>query len=188
MRHWLLLGIFLFGFSPGAIAQETIEWSATRKLTVNDFKGTPPRASLGQSLSVSLGIEIHLPPEQLSSLVTFNNQVTNVFHADSSWIDWRESSRLRYTITIFDLNEWMARELRKRFQENRELVLAGKHEAINENVSREFQALREAYDNETNYGQHAAGQLSWERRISDALATLADYCKACGGYLKKRSK
>jgi hypothetical protein len=179
VKYWVLFAMVLFAFCPGAKAQEKIEWQAMRKLTVNAFKGRPRKAAAGQTLSVSLGIEIQLPPARLPSLVMFNNQVTNVFYSDSSWIDWREPSRLRYAIALFDLNEWMARELRKRFQENRELVLAGHHGQIQEKVSQEFQALREAYDNETNYGQHAPGQLSWERRMADALAALADYCKSC---------
>ncbi len=162
-----------------AAGQDRLEWSQTRKLTVNDFKGTPPDPSTGQSLIANFGLEINLKKEEIENLKTFNRQVTNLFSPNNSWINWTDESRLRYAITLFDLNEWMTRELRKRFNENRKLVLAGQYQSIQEEVRKEFEKIRQDYDNDSNYGNNAIGQINWETRIIERIHSLGDYCKTC---------
>src|SRR6478609_7295665 len=91
-----------------ANGQDKLEWMEARKLTVNDFKGTPPDPSEGRSLIANFGFETNLKPGEIEHLKTFNRQVSNLFFPDNSWINWTDPSRLRYVITLFDLNEWMA--------------------------------------------------------------------------------
>lgn len=179
MRRVILIITILTGITLHAAGQDTLEWSETRKLTVNDFKATPPDPSTGQSFILNFGIETNLKKEEIENLKTFNRQVTNLFVANNSWIDWSDKSRLRYAITIFDLNEWMARELRKRLNENRKLVLAGEYQSIQEDVSKEFEKIRQDYDNETNYGNNAIRQMNWETRITERIHSLGDFCKTC---------
>ncbi|MFY8036818.1 MAG: hypothetical protein ACOVMQ_06605, partial [Cyclobacteriaceae bacterium] len=81
---------------------------------------------------------------------------------------------------LFDLNEWKARELRKRLNENRKKVLAGEYEEIKKQVEAEFQKIHQDYDNETDSGDNIVGQLRWESRIEEQLSILSDYCKTCG--------
>lgn len=178
MRQTLLL-IFVTCSTSLSYAQDDIEWSETRKLTVNDFKGSRPENSPGQTLAVSFGMEVKLNKSNTQQLTSFNGQVVNLFSAAHSWIDWTEKSRLRYAITLFDLNEWTARELRKRLNNNRQRVLAGQHAAIQDEVRKEFEAIRQQYDSESNFGNNPAGQLNWERRIAENLAELSEYCKHC---------
>src|SRR5262249_33790850 len=106
---------------------------------------------------------------ELENLKTFNRQVTNLFSPTNSWIDWTEKSRLRYAITLFDLNEWKARELRKRLNENKKLVLSGHYQTIEQSVSQEFQKLQQEYDNESDFGNNLIGQMNWETRINERL-------------------
>lgn len=73
----------------------------------------------------------------------------------------------------------MARELRKRLNENRKLVLAGEYQSIQEDVSKEFEKIRQDYDNESNYGNNAIGQMNWETRITERIHSLGDFCKTC---------
>lgn len=73
----------------------------------------------------------------------------------------------------------MTRELRKRFNENRKLVLAGQYQSIQEEVRKEFEKIRQDYDNDSNYGNNAIGQINWETRISESIHSLGDYCKTC---------
>ncbi|MFZ5999145.1 MAG: hypothetical protein ACOYW3_01445 [Bacteroidota bacterium] len=180
MINFILLIVFS-SFTLLGFAQDDIEWSETRKLTVNDFKGSRPEDSPGQTLAVSFGMEVKLNKSTVQQLTSFNGQVANLFSAAHSWIDWTDQSRLRYAITLFDLNEWTARELRKRLNNNRQKVLAGQHAAIQDEVRKEFEAIRQQYDSESNFGNDPAGQLNWERRIAENLAELSEYCKLCGG-------
>ncbi|MBL7875659.1 MAG: hypothetical protein JNL53_08340 [Cyclobacteriaceae bacterium] len=160
--------------------QHKLEWSETKKLSVNDFRGTPPDPSTGQSLIINFGIEVNLKKEEIQNLQAFNKQVLNFFSPSNSWIDWTDNSRLRYAVTLFDLQEWMARELRKRLNENRNVVLSGQHQSIQEEVRKEFDKIRKDYDTDSNFGNYALGQINWETRINERLNALGDYCKTCG--------
>lgn len=176
----LMLTLYLLTIlTPIASAQGKLEWSETKKLTIADFKGSPSDPSTEQTLVVSFGQDLNLEKSKISSLKTFNAQVTNYFSQDSSWIDRTDQSRLRYVITHFDINEWMARALRKRLNENRELVLRGEHQTILDEINNEFEKIKLAYDNESNYGNNPIGQMNWETRINEQLIALADYCKTC---------
>ena len=161
------------------IAQDRIEWDANKKLTVNDFKRTPPDPSTKQSLIAKKGIESNFNKDEVKNLKSFNGQITNYFYPNDSWILWTDASRLRYFQTCFDIDEWMARTLRKRCNDNRELILKGEYEKIRTAVESEFKAIREQYDAETEYGEDAVGQMNWERKISDQLLWYSDYCKTC---------
>lgn len=160
-------------------AQGKFEWNETKKLTLEDFKGAPPDPSTEQNLIVNFGQDLDLDKTKIDHLKTFNAQVTNYFSQDSSWIDRTDQSRLRYVITHFDINEWMTREIRKGLNENRELVLRGEHQTILDEVTKAFEKIKLAYDNESNYGNNPIGQMNWETRISEQLVALADYCKTC---------
>ena len=179
MRRLILIITILTSLTLSTTGQDKLEWSETRKLTVNDFKATPPDPSTGQSLIANFGLETNLKKEEIENLKTFNRQVSNLFSPNNSWIDWTDKSRLRYAITLFDLNEWMTRELRKRLNENRKLVLAGQHQSIQEEVKKEFEKIRQDYDNDSSYGNNPIGQINWETRINERILSLGDYCKTC---------
>lgn len=179
MRHLILIYALLTSLTFLAIGQDNLEWSETRKLTVNDFKATPPDPAAGQSLIANFGLETNLKKEEIKDLKTFNQQVINLFSPNNSWIDWTDKSRLRYAITLFDLNEWMARELRKKLNENRDLVLSGQYQSLQEEVRKEFERLRQKYDNDSNFGNNPIGQINWETRINERLIALGEFCKKC---------
>jgi hypothetical protein len=180
MRNLICIICLLTTLTFTVQGQEKLEWSAKRKLTTNDFKGTRSDPRDKQTLKVGFEMQTNLKVQEIKNLDTFNGQVTNFFLPNESWIDWREGSRLRYAITLFDLNEWKARELRKRLNENRKKVLAGDYEDIRKKVEEEFQKMHQDYDSETESGDNIAGQLKWESRITEQLSMLADYCKSCG--------
>jgi hypothetical protein len=159
--------------------QEKIEWSANQKLTVNDFKGTPPDPSTRQSLIARNGIETKLDGPEIKNLKTFNRQITNYFYPNDSWVLWTDKGRLRYFLTLFDINEWMARELRKRCNQNRQQVLMGEYKKISDEVQSEFVKIREQYDGESEYGTDIVGQVKWETKITEMLNSLSNFCRTC---------
>ena len=182
MKQLILVLFILISLTPKVTGQDKLEWSETLKLTVDDFKGLPPEPPAHQSLILSFRLESNLKKEDIESLKTsktFNSRVTNSFSRYHSWIDRTEASRLRYAITLFDLNEWMTRELRRRFDENRDMVLAGYYQIIQEDVRKEFDKIRQDYNNESNSGNNPAGQTNWELRISEGILALGIYCKTC---------
>ncbi len=160
-------------------AQDKFEWSDSKKLTMSDFKGKSPDPSTHQSLILNFGIESNLNRSEIENLKTFNSQVSFYFSRTNSWIDSTNYSKLKYANTLFDLSEWKVRELRKRLNENRELVLKGEYEKIQDNVYKEFEKLTTDYENESNYGNYIEGQMKWEMRIHEEIALLSDYCKSC---------
>lgn len=179
MRYLILTFCLWAGVIHTATGQNKIEWSENKKLTINDFKGPPPNPSTGQSLILTFGQEISLDTAEIKGLSTFNAQITNYFSQDSSWIDPTDHSELRYAITQFDVNEWMARELRKRLNDNWELVIKGEYQSIVGEVVKEFDKIRLDYNNETNYGENPMGQISWETKINERLMALSAFCKTC---------
>lgn len=166
-------------FSCPIFGQTKMEWSASRRLTVNDFKGAAPDPDKHQTLVLTFATDMHIKPGEEGKIDSFNDRVSHAFVADQSWIDWHDESRLRYTITLFDLGEWHARELRKRLSLNRQQVVNGGAEALRRKVDEEFMTIRSQYDSESDYGNNPEGQFKWERRISERLAALEEYCKTC---------
>lgn len=160
--------------------QEKIEWTASRKITLSDFKGPAPDPSTKQSLIARTGIESRLTGPEVKKLKNFNPQITNYFFPGDSWIRASDPSRLPYFQALFDMNEWMARELRKKCKENRNMVLANQYEVIYAQVTAEFAKIREQYDQETDYGDNKQKQLEWEKKIQERLTDLSDFCKQCG--------
>ncbi len=159
--------------------QEKIEWNENQKLTVNDFKGTPPDPSTHQSLMARYGIENNLDGPEIKNFKTFNKQVTNYFYPNDSWVSWADKSRLRYFLTLFDINEWTAREVRKRYNQSRQQVLKGEHKKILNDVQSEFTRIREQYDGESEYGTNLVEQVKWETKIREKITSLSGFCRAC---------
>jgi hypothetical protein len=173
--------VILVGTCAGfATAQEKIEWSASRKITLGDFRGPAPDPSAKQSLIARTGIESRLTGPDVKKLKNFNTQITNYFFPNDSWIQASDKSRLPYFQMLFDMNEWMARELRKKCKENRKMVLANQYDVIYAQVTAEFARIREQYDQESDYGYNKQKQLEWENKVHERLTDLADYCKQCG--------
>jgi hypothetical protein len=162
------------------LAQEKIEWSASHRITLSDFKGHPPDASVKQSLKSRTGIESKMTGREIKEIKNFNARITAYFFPADSWIMTSDPSRLTYFLTLFDMDEWMARELRKRSRENRKLVYAGGYEMIYAEVNNEFAKIRDQYGQETNYGTDHEKQQEWEAKIHERLSDLSDYCKSCG--------
>lgn len=180
MKQVILAFGMVVSFFTQVLAQDKLEWSESRKLTVNDFKGPAPDPAKKQSLIVNFGLETNLSEAEIRNSKTLNRLVTNVFSASDSWIDWTDKSRLLYANTLFDLGEWRARELRKRLQENRKSLVPVEHGKIVEAVNREFLKIQQDFNSESDSGNNPIGQLKWETRIHESLQTLADYCKGCG--------
>lgn len=187
MINRILLVVFSIGFI-NSLEETKIEWSEDSRLTIEDFQAEAPNTGTMQTVQGHTTIEYQFNNYELMGSRNFNKNVTCYFYRTASWIDSGENSHrlLRYAQTIFDMNEWQARELRKRFRENRSQVLAGKQRELYEQLTTEFAGIQSQYSKETDFGTIEAKQVEWEDRIKNSLGDLADYCKLCKPAKKKK--
>ena len=169
--------------------QTKFEWNSTDTLKVDDFQAQAPNTGTLQTVQGHITIEYHLMNYEILATKNFNKNVTCYFYKSASWIDTgdRTEQLLRYAQTIFDLNEWMARELRKRFRENKKQLLSGKQNIIYDQLTKEFAEIQSSYSKESNYGTIEDAQVEWESKIDDNLNELADFCKTCKPKKKKKN-
>lgn len=186
MRTQVFLIIFI-AVQSVAMAQSKIEWTENYRLTLADFLANAPNTGTVQTVQGHTTIEYQFSNYELLGSRNFNKNVTCYFLRTAWWIDKgeRTDKLLQYAQTIFDLREWMARELRKRFRENKKQLLAGKQNEIYEELASKFAELESTYSKETHYGTVDSNQSEWEERIMAELAMLADYCKTCKPAKKK---
>jgi hypothetical protein len=108
-----------------------------------------------------------LKKEEIENLKTYNGQISHSFSVEYSWIDWRDPARLRFVNTLFDLNEWQVREIRKRLHENKALVWDGQYQSVIESSRIEFDKIRDEYGTDTDSGKNPLDQTKWENRIQE---------------------
>lgn len=175
----LIIPLILIAFASTLQAQDVIEWSDKRKLTFADFKNVPEMKVAAERIILRYGTQNNLDSTQLSILKSFNGEITALFYPNDSWIDESNKTGLQYANTLFDIQEWACRELRKRLSENRELILPGTIKDIVTELEKEFTTILEAYDTETEYASNMIEQMKWESRISQQLLALSIWCKNC---------
>jgi hypothetical protein len=147
------------------------EWSSTRKLTWDDFKGTPkPGQDTNIAATTSCRLGLRADPEA-------NVLVTNEFICYQSSVRpaQKKLSLLIHEQLHFDLCEIYARKLRK------ELATVQNATAISANAFMKMHTLykerQDLYDEETNHGLNQEPQALWEHNIKAELAALAAYAR-----------
>ncbi len=162
-------------------AQNKLEWQHNYKLTIEDFQAPAPNTGSIQTVYAHVGIEYQFANYELIGSRNFNGNVSNYFFRNASWLDEgeRTNTLLRYAQSIFDIHEWMSRELRKRFLENRKMMASGRQNEIYEGLVAEFSEIQSRYSKETNYAEDAEMQQEWELMIKAKLDDLSAYCKVC---------
>ncbi|NLN95810.1 MAG: hypothetical protein GX128_06550 [Bacteroidales bacterium] len=151
-------------------------WSATKKLTVEDF-GIKVRNENNPSFA-QFSVEYQVNGFDFLTK-NFNKKVRNYVIVSASWIDTTNNvlESLRYQQTLFDLCEIYTRQFRKELKENRKKIASGIHvvEELHQKIMTEFANRRVVYDIETNYGLLTDKQLNWENQIQKQLEELKDY-------------
>jgi len=170
-----LLGLLFIGF-----AQENpdyLQWSSTRKLTVNDFGIKKNNSSSGSSFA-QFSLDFSISGFDFLTK-NFNKKVRNSVIKSASWIDTTANvdATIKYQQTLFDMAEIYARKFRKELKENRKQLAKGLQfvESVNSKVSTEFSKRRLKYDEETKSGTDFSQQQLWEDQILRELAELSDY-------------
>ncbi|MCB0519048.1 MAG: hypothetical protein KDD27_08920 [Saprospiraceae bacterium] len=156
-----------------------VHWSATRKLTVDDFgikiqNGDASPCFAQYSVGYQVGGFDFLRKN-------FNQKVSNYMIKSASWIDTTGdvSTLLRYQQTLFDLCEIYTRRFRKALKENRKKILTGTDfiEALNEQIMTDFANRRLLFEQETNSGLLPDRHRLWEIQIRKELDELEEFAR-----------
>jgi hypothetical protein len=185
MRSFLLGFSFLFYLASGSAAAQatvklppgSIRWSATRLLTVADFKGRP-QASNGHAALTSANINSGASCRN----GIFMGTARASFDPASSWV--REPATmtpalLHHEQLHFDIAEVYARRLRQQ--------LLALHVACDQ-MGPEFNRLSQAgyaawqkaeddYDRDTSHGLNKPRQAAWDAQVQQQLADLAGFAE-----------
>ncbi len=154
-----------------------IEWSSERKLTWDDFKGTPNTEAFPETLAVtnsSIGFE----PSSFNLFKDGKLFVRAVFINHGSWFldKGKTDYVLRHEQIHFDITEIYSRMLRKAFVDaNITTMNSSKAISIFENIKEQWEGRQNKYDNETKHGKKKETQEKWEAIVELELAKYELY-------------
>lgn len=171
-----MLSKFLFLLIPVLLTvpadDNIIEWSASRKLTWADFKGTPDPSSSNAALTnSSITVEFGYNNKGLTHSIKcrFNKQL--------SWGRIRNDYILNHEQGHFNIAEAHARILHKNL-----LDYKFDSQKVSEDINRIYNdaikqhvAMQKQYDEVTNHSLDTAQQQLWDKKISTLLKNLEQY-------------
>ena len=175
----LLAGATLPMARPQVPPDDAIRWSASRRLTWEDFKAKPPAGYLhGAQSALSYSYSFGCRSGVLYS------DVVALFLPQQSWVARRIlSSGLASRVGIeheqvhFDLAEVFARRVRRRFA-TLDDPCPRSDEALNqiaEQIFREHADEQRRFETDTRAGEIEATQIQWSVRIARDLAALEQF-------------
>jgi len=172
--------VLLFTYSSITSAQKStdknlIYWSATKKLTVDDFG---IKISGKEVSSAQFSTEYHINGFNFLTK-NFNKRVLNFMIKSASQIDTTANVKesLIFQQTLFDLCEIFAREFRKALRDNRKTIISGteKIKELDHQLMTKFVNRKSEYTLDTNSGRNPIKQKKWETQIAKELEILKDF-------------
>lgn len=158
-----------------SVFPDPIHWNRSRKLTWNDFRGTPDRYSDMQAMTHS-GIDFGYD----CGRGKFEVEIRASFDPTQSWRKRNAGERiLAHEQLHFDITELHARKMRKTFADIANPCSLG-HGRIMKIVNTHFanwQQMQQDYDNQTRHSLIKEKQAEWEEKIAQELTTLAAYAE-----------
>lgn len=169
-------------FEGGAVGGERtvheddrIEWSASRKLTWEDFTGIPDPLSPNAALTSSaINIEYGYDKNGLKHSIRCR------FNKSKSWVKIKNDYILNHEQRHFDIAEVHARKLHKEIKAYRfnSRTVDADINAIYAGVIQAHMETQQQYDLQTHHSLDSAQQGDWDRRVDamlQSLAAFADY-------------
>jgi len=177
---FLLFSLFLIQCSAGKLSEshqtynqdDYLYWSETRKLSWDDFKGTPVGSS-----DVATQIYMSIPSSVEKDVIT-SPKLTSVcvFDKRHSWVNKNiiNDALLRYDQTLFDIHEVYARRLRKTFLETDFGLndFKEKYKGMTEKNNNDLLNRIEDFKRESNFGQNKKIVMQWVIKIKYELQEL----------------
>ena len=146
-----------------------IPWSASRKLTWSDFKGTPdPHSSNAALTSSNINIEFGYDDEG------FQYSIKCSFDKNRSWVRIKNNEVLAHEQGHFDIAEIYARTLNKLMKAYRFNAKTASTDLnqLYESTMKQHRQAQTQYDQETDYSRNKPKQEEWLKKIADDLKGL----------------
>jgi hypothetical protein len=151
-------------------------WSETRRLTWDDFQGTP---ILGETVGSEILVKNPASIQRKNLLAKTQIFVECYFDKKSSWVNRKHATDdlLAYNQTIFDIYELYSRKLREAF----DTTSFGAQDAIevfNELVEKNSQEMNKRIQEfriESNMGRDAEKAKLWSEAILSEIRSLDKY-------------
>jgi hypothetical protein len=159
---------------------EAVPWSASRRLTWDDFRGVPPAGEKERAAETAYSLFYAVSCKGR----TFDFQVVAAVLPRQSWVrpsvltDAVQNSRtLRHEQTHFDLSEVHARRMRRYFAELSQPCMksSSELEALSDRLIRDETAAQRRYDEETSHGRLAQRQATWDADVARQIAALGKF-------------
>ncbi len=155
-------------------ASDELDWCEFRRLTWTDFKAQPDKYSFFSAVSATYIEEQHGCSEDGS----FKYSVKAVFVKNESWsANICSPDLLQHEQSHFDLTEYCARKLRKRFHDlqNPCQVQEETIRSMLDSLYYELETTHQLYDQYTLHGLKKDNQIIWNDIIAKCLYELKDF-------------
>jgi hypothetical protein len=157
---------------PAALNEDMIAWSASRRLTWNDYKASPdPASDAAASTTTFLTISYNI------SSSDFSYKIESKFSKFRSWGLFKTSYILSHEQGHFDIAEIFARKLHMRMMQYHfdRHTYQKDLKKIYQEILDEKAEMQEAYDEDTNHSINRDKQYEWLKRIEKMLKDYEDY-------------
>ena len=172
VKYILVLGVLaLFSFQS-LQGYDTIEWSADRPLSWNDFKGKVPPNDRAAATTAS-GISYRFSTSGTENAIEVDFKIDTYFYPTKSWYqpELCDEVILSHEQLHFDISELYARKFRQRIDAATftHSNVKAKVRSIYRKINQELSAFQNRYDRETNFSRDREQQILWNNRIAKAL-------------------
>lgn len=152
--------------------EEAILWNSEQRLSWANFKAEPPKDSEIAATTAS-GLSYQFSTTEENGKYELDYIVSTYFYPNRSWYQYNicDEVILSHEQLHFDISELYARKMRK-IMDNTTFTKNVKAEvkAIYRQINKELAEFQQVYDRETNYSRNIEQQLSWNKKIKEALA------------------
>ncbi len=171
----LLAGIFctvILGFSLPK-EDNSLPWSASRKLTWDDFKSRPDQNATNAALTTSKIIFKY----SYDSEKGFTYTIGCVFEKNGSWGRVKTDYILSHEQGHFDIAEIYARKLNKMIKAYRFNPSTAQKDvpAMYQKIMDEQAAMQNQYDEESDFSRDKEQQAAWSEKIDLELNKLVNF-------------
>lgn len=153
-----------------------LEWSLTRKLTWDDFRGAPESGTDAAATTVS-ALSYQFQGYMQGSELVYEYEVKALFFPEKSWVKpgLRDEELLLHEQLHFDITAWYAQKLKKAFDTITPVTDPRQQiEEVYQQLRVEMDAVQKRYDRETDYSRKTPEQLLWQSRIRSYLREYYD--------------
>lgn len=170
--RWLLL--FVSGLFLVTSENETIVWSATKRLSWANFKGRPVQNSDAVAVTAS-GIAYEISTVNNGKQVYYDMKVFAYFSPQNSWYKPKyvnqnvlEHEQLHFDITALYAEIFKQRLKNMKFGNDTQKTKALIKELYHQTVE-EMDSVQKLYDKQTEYSVNGSAQMAWRLKITSRL-------------------